>query len=65
MCLDSGGDFLIDGGLDSYRDLTHFRGDFSDVLHDGKNISERELEISRGLYSLHLLGGGGEETGFI
>lgn len=47
MCLDSGGDFLIDGGLDGYRDLTHFRGDLSDVLHDGKNSLEKGLEIPR------------------
>lgn len=43
MCLDSGVDFLIDCGLDCYRDMTHFRGDLSDVLHDGKNILEKGL----------------------
>lgn len=54
MCLDSGGDFPIDCSLDNYRDLTHFRGDLSDVLHDGKNASEEELKVSRGILSLHL-----------
>ncbi len=57
MCLDSSGDFLIDGGLDCYRDMTHFRGDLSDVLHDRKNVLEKGLELSRGIYSLLLLGG--------
>lgn len=52
--LDSGGDLLIDGGLDGYGDLAHFRGDLSDVLLDGKSFLEKGLEISRGiLYSLH------------
>lgn len=65
VCLDSGGDFLIDGGLYCYRDMTHFRGDLSDVLHDGKNVLEKGLELLRGIYSLLLLGGGGEETGYV
>lgn len=38
--LDSGGDFLVDGGLDDYGDLAHFWGDLSDVLLDGKNVLE-------------------------
>lgn len=65
MCLDSGGDFLVDGGLNCYRDMTHFRGYLSDVLLDGKNVLEKGLDLSGVIYSLHLFGGGGEETGYV
>lgn len=46
--LDSGGDLLIDGGLDGYGDLAHFRGDLSDVLLDGKSFFRKGVRDFEG-----------------
>lgn len=62
VALDSGGDFLIDGGLDSYGDLAHFRGDLSDVLLDGKSVLEKGVRDFEGYIFTAFWGEGGKQA---